>query len=125
MKKLLTILFALACVFTVNAQSFNGKIADSTLTNADTASFYKTVTGPKHAVTFVYAATNTSGTTASVITLYGSTDGVHYVSLATDSISATGNFARSYSYNGYAKYKVTIVQSGTSVTNYKVYVLYR
>ena len=108
-----------------NAQSFNGKIADSTLTNADTASFYKTVTGPKHAVTFVYATTNNSGTTASVITLYGSTDGVHYVSLATDSISATSNLARSYNYNGYAKYKVTVIQSGTSVTNYKIYCLYR
>ena len=108
-----------------SAQSFNGKIADSTLTNADTANFYKTVTGPKHAVTFVYSATNTSGTTASVITLYGSTDGINYVQLAADSVSATGNFARSYNYNGYAKYRVTIVQSGTNVTNYKIFSLYR
>lgn len=129
MKKLL-FLFALTLALvvgnTASAQSYySGKIADSTLTNTQTADFFKTVTGAKSNVTFQYVATNTSGTTASVITLYGTIDGTNYTLLATDSVSATSSFARSYNYNAYAKYKVTITQTGTSVTNYKVIVLYR
>lgn len=127
MKKLIFLLFAGLFLFaTANAQSyFSGKIADSTLTNAQTANFYKTVTGAKSNVTFQYVATNTSGTTASVITLYGTIDGTNYTLIASDTVSATGTFARSYNLNAYAKYRVTITQTGTSVTNYKVLVLYR
>jgi hypothetical protein len=130
MKKILFLstvfLFALLAFTNTNAQSFNGKIADSTFTNATTASYGLTVTGVKHAVTFVYTVTKNTGTVAGTITLQGTLDGINYVTLKVDTLTdANAVIGNSYDYNGYSKYKVTIAQSGTSVTNYKVQALYR
>ena len=127
MKKILFLLTAAIFLSVAsNAQTwFQGNIADSSLTNAQTASFTKVITGAKTNVTFQYGITNTSGTTAATIVLYGSNDGTIYSQIASDAVSATSTFAHAYNFNGYAKYKVTITQTGTSVTNYKVLVLYR
>lgn len=133
MKKILFLtvafLIGLLAFTNTNAQSyssFNGKIGDSTFTNVTTASYSISVTGPKHAVTFVYTVTKTSGTVAGTITLFGSLDGTNYVTLDTKTLTdANAVLSTSYSYNGYSKYKITIAQSGTSVTNYKVQALYR
>jgi hypothetical protein len=130
MKRILFFLLISATLFAFSlptqAQSFNGKIGDSTFTNATTASYSISVTGPKHAVTFVYTVAKTSGTTAGTITLLGTLDGTNYVTLRTDTLTdANAVIGVSYDYNGYSKYKVTIAQTGTSVTNYKVQALYR
>lgn len=125
MKKLIIFFLAIALSVGVKAQYYNGKIADSTLTNVQSATFYKTVTGSKSNVTFTFHATNSSGTTAAVITLYGSLDGTNYIALASDTVSASGSFSHSYNFNGYNLYKVGVAQTGTSVTNYKVLCMYR
>lgn len=127
MKKLLFLLIiGLSVSFALHAQSFRGKIADSTLTNATTASFTIPVTGAKGTVTFQYVITKTSGTVAGTVILLGTVDGTNYVTLNTYNLTdATVTTGVNYAYNPYAKYKVTVTTTGTQVSNYKIWALYR
>lgn len=127
MKKLI-LLLSISMLLTVfaSAQSFRGKIADSTHTNALTSSFTIPVTGTKGTVTFQYVITKTSGTVAGTIVLSGTVDGTNYVVLNTYTLTdATATTSVTYAYNPYAKYKVTVATTGTQVSNYKIWALYR
>lgn len=127
MKKLfLLLIIGLAGSFASHAQSFRAKIADSTHTNAMTSSFTIPVTGAKGTVTFQYVITKTSGTVAGTIVLLGTVDGTNYVTLNTYTLTdATVTTGVTYAYNPYAKYKVTVTTTGTQVSNYKIWALYR
>ena len=126
MKKIICLLALFAFIYTGNAQSYQAKIGDTTITNAGTPSFIATVAGSKSNVTFGYNITKTSGTVAGTIVLYGSVDGTNYAAIDTTTLTdATAIRSVSYNYNGYAKYKVTVNQTGTSVANYKIWLLYR
>lgn len=126
MKKVIGFLVLLAMTFAVHAQSYQGKIADTTITNAGAPAYAVTVAGAKSNVTFGYNITKTSGTVAGTIVLSGSVDGTNYATLNTYTLTdASVNTSISYAYNGYAKYKVTVNQTGTDVANYKIWLLYR
>lgn len=128
MKKILLFLFVLFASIAANAQaSYNAKIVDSTFTNANAGSFVLSVAGPKTAVTFQYVITKTSGTVAGTIVLAGSIDGgLHYFTLNTYTLTdASASPAVSFTNNAYTKYKVTVTTTGTQVSNYKIWALYR
>lgn len=126
MKKIIGLFVLLAFTFATHAQSYQAKIADTTITNAGAPSYAVTVAGPKSNVTFGYHITKTSGTVAGTIVLSGSVDGTNYAPLNTYTLTdANADASVSYSYNGYAKYKVTINQTGTDVANYKIWLLHR
>lgn len=126
MKKFIGLFVLLAITFATHAQSYQAKIGDTTITNAGAPSYTVTVAGPKSNVTFGYNITKTSGTVAGTIVLSGSVDGTNYATLKVDTLAdASANLSVSYPYNGYAKYKVTINQTGTDVANYKIWLLHR
>lgn len=126
MKKIICLLALFAFVFTVKAQSYQAKIGDTTITNAGSPSFTATVAGPKSNVTFGYNISKTSGTVAGTIILAGSVDGTNYASIDTLTLTdASAIKSVPFNYNGYAKYKVTVNQTGTAVANYKIWLLYR
>ncbi len=116
-----------SCVLfaSVSAQSYNGKIGDTTITNAASPSYNLQVVGAKTNVTFQYVITKTSGTVAGTIVLSGTIDGVNYVTLNSYTLTdATASTAISYDYNGYTRYKVTITTTGNQVANYKIWALH-
>jgi hypothetical protein len=128
MKKILFLLLFATIGLTVytQAQSYNGKIGDTTITNAASPSYILPVVGPKTNVTFQYVITKTSGTVAGNIVLAGTIDGVTWFTLNTYTLTdATATTAIAYNLNSYTKYKVTINTTGTQVSNHKVWVLYR
>ena len=117
---------AFAFIYACQAQSYQSKIGDTTITNAGAPSFTATVSGAKSNVTFGYNITKTSGTVAGTIVLYGSVDGTNYAAIDTLTLTdASAIKSVSFNYNGYAKYKVTVNQTGTAVANYKIWLLYR
>lgn len=139
MKKILfSLLMAGACLFispvTSNAQTGTGDYegylgALDTLTNADTATYIATVTGPKHNVSFSVNITKLTGTLAGKINLYGSVDGTNYLTtaLATEITITDASQVRGFSlnYNGYKKYKLVVITSGTNTSSHRASIMYR
>lgn len=126
MKKIIFLLVFLSAMYVSNAQSYQSKIGDTTITNAGSPSFTATVAGPKSNVTFGYNIAKTSGTIAGTIVLYGSVDGTNYAAIDTLTLTdASAIKSVAFNYNAYAKYKVTVNQTGTAVANYKIWLLYR
>ena len=126
MKKIFAFIVSLAFMYACQAQSYQSKLGDTTITNGGSPSYTATIAGPKSNVTFGYNITKTSGTIAGTIVLSGSVDGTNYAVINTYTLTdASVNTSVPFNYNGYAKYKVTVNQTGTSVANYQIWLLYR
>lgn len=122
MKKFLFFIMvvALSFVATSNVQAQTGSkmtvaVAD-TLTNADTTSKVLQVTGGFSSLAIQPIVKRLSGTAAGTVVLYGSIDGVNYVSTG-DTLSLTNQVTNTAIWNigvpAYSYYKVVAISSGT------------
>lgn len=95
-----------------------------TLTDVDTTVYEILVTGKKHNISFQCNVIKLTGTVAGKFDLYGSVDGVTYETAPITSVTktdATANYVIKLSYNGYAKYKVASISSGTNTHSQRVF----
>lgn len=128
MKKLLLFITVLLFAGALHAQSYNAKIkGPDILTNAVSDTVSLTIVGSKTSVGFQVNVTKTSGTVAGTIKYYGSKDaGANYMILQTDTLTdASGVFGYTASYNAYGKYRVIVATTGTQVSSYSIWALYR
>lgn len=100
-----------------------------TLTNTDTTIYLVTLAGARANVTFQCNVLKLTGTVAGKFDIYGSVDGVNYVTaIAATSVTKTDasvNYQINFTSNQYKIYKVLSISSGTNTHSERVYLLSR
>ena len=138
MKKIISLLFLVAFVASAAfGQTFvpgTGSatqavvIAGDTITNTGTAYKIIKVTGGYQDLAIQPVLTKVSGTAAGTVTIYGSLDGINYVTLGDtlgerDATTVTKLFK--YTDPAYTYYKISYTGTGTMVVKWKVWAVLR
>lgn len=137
MKTIVLVLLMFVCISSASAQtgdasgSYAGYVAPlDTLVAADTAIHTMVITGSKSAIAIQVDVTKIGATTiAGTLNLYGSINGVTYLTAPIASAVTVGNASANYAFtltnNPYKKIKLIILGSGSGTASYRPYLLYR
>jgi len=116
----LALVASILCLVTVDAAAQSATkmtvVSADTLTNADTTSKVINVTAGYASLAIQPIVKRLSGTAAGTVVLYGSIDGVNYVSTG-DTLTLTNQVTNTKLWNigvpAYSSYKVVAISSGT------------
>ena len=131
MKKILFLFALVVGMLTTQAQNstvINGNLVDTLQTGGDTVTYTISTTAGYSAIGIQPVVTKVSGTVAGSVILYGSLDGINYVSLG-DTMSltdvATNTTLWAKVTTPYTRYRLVFISSGTQVSIPRVYYVLR